>query len=160
MTPIVYLQCGNTSHLSLEGANSSRRLPSLTTRLCICPPLTTIPPPTASVSPIIVASTHRVHTIYRSDQRSIPIPARTNVHSFKPVVQSPEPTPATTTCPDTNTSRTDARTRLAVENATYFARILHLIPQVYASASLSRFWLIASPPILCTTPAYMCLCSC
>ena len=110
--------------------------------------------------PIIVAHALSVHAIYRSDHRSIPIPARTNVHSFKPVVQSPEPTPATTTCPDTNTSRTDARTRLAVENATYFARILHLIPQVYASASLSRFWLIASPPILCTTPAYMCLCSC
>ena len=108
--------------------------------------------------PIIVAPALSVHAIYRSDHRSIPIPARTNVHSFKPVVQSPEPTPATTTCPDTTTTRADARKRLPVQNAIRYPRILYLIPQVYSNASFSGFWLIASPPILCTTHACMCSC--
>ena len=53
-----------TSHLSLAGANSTRRPPSLTPRLCTCPPSTTIPPPNASVPPIIVESAHNMHAIY------------------------------------------------------------------------------------------------
>jgi hypothetical protein len=53
----------------------------LTPRLYL-PPSTTIPPPNAIVTPIIVASAHSMYAIYRPEHRSIPIPARSNAHSF------------------------------------------------------------------------------
>jgi hypothetical protein len=127
---------GYTSHLSLAGANSSRRPLFLTPRLCICLPTTTIPSPTPlSRRPLLHLRTVCTWAIYRSDQRSIPILASTNAHSFKHamlamfvqhamLVQSPHP--ATTTCPDATTPRADARKRLPIQNATQYARILYL----------------------------------
>jgi hypothetical protein len=87
-----------------------------------------------------------VHAIYRSEQRSIPILARTKAHSFTHVlIQSPHQRPLA------KTQLRQEQTRESVFRIKTRRTILYLIlrRRAYSNSSLSRFWLITTHVCMC-----------